>query len=341
MKVSIIGASGYAGAELLRILVKHPEVDLVYATSRQYESRPIKELYPNLNSFIDLKFSNESPKTIAQKSDFVFTSTPHTAAMKLILELVESDIKIVDLSGDFRFLDYKNYEYWYHTKHIAKELNEKFVYGLPELYRKEIKKANYVSNPGCFPTGAILALYPILESKNIDFSKVIVDSKTGSSGAGASPKKFTIHSQCEGRVKPYKPISHRHTGEMEQELSRVSKKSINVAFTPHLVPVTRGIESSCYIYYNEEDDFESYYKKAYGGEYFVRFLGEDIPDLKSVVGSNFVDVGLAKDERINRLTIFSAIDNLIKGASGQAVQNFNLMCNFDEKQAIDQIALNP
>ena len=341
MKVSIIGASGYVGVELLRILSKHPEVELVYANSRQYEGKAISEIHTNLNSIVDMKFSNEKPQVIAQKSDCIFTSTPHTAAMKLILELVESDVKIIDMSGDFRFNNHKDYEFWYDTKHIAQELNEKFVYGLPELHRAEIKKASYVSNPGCYPTSVILALNPLIKSKSIDFDHIVVDAKSGTSGAGATPEQFTLHAECDGNIKPYNPIKHRHIGEMEQEFSNLAKKQVKVAFTPHLIPITRGIVSSCYVFYEGSEDFASLYKKAYAGEYFVRFLGETIPDLQSVVGTNFVDVGLVQDTRMNRLIAFSAIDNLIKGAAGQAVQNFNLMCNYDEKTAIDQVALNP
>ena len=341
MKVSIIGASGYVGAELLRIISKHPEVELIYATSRQYNGKFISEIHSNLNSIINMKFSNDNPQTIAQKSDVVFTSTPHTAAMKLILELVESDVKIVDMSGDFRFTNHKDYETWYETNHIAEELNEKFVYGLPELHRTQIKKASYVANPGCYPTSAILALYPLMKSSSLDFDRIIVDAKSGTSGAGANPKQFTLHAECDGTIKPYNPLKHRHIGEMEQELSKIANRSIKIGFTPHLIPITRGILSSCYVFYQNAEDFTNMYKEAYSNEYFVRFIGENVPELKSVIGSNFVDVGIITDKRVNRIIAFSAIDNLVKGAAGQAVQNFNIMCNFEEKTAIDQIALNP
>ena len=341
MKVSIIGASGYVGAELVRILSKHPEVELLYTTSRQYAGEHLANVHTNLRSIVDLTFSNENPKVIAEKSDIVFTSTPHTEAMKLILELCESDVKIIDMSGDFRFDKYTDYETWYNQEHFAKELNSKFVYGLPELYRSQIKKAHYVSTPGCYPTSVILALYPLVKSPNIDLDHIVVDSKSATSGAGATPSSFILHSECDGRIKPYNPIKHRHIGEMEQELSKAAKKPIKISFTPHLIPITRGIVLTSHLFCHAADDFSQKMRDAYSNEYFVRFTQDALPDLGSVIGSNYIDIGLVDDKRMNRLVVVSAIDNLVKGAAGQAVQNMNLMCNFPEKTGIDQVPLRP
>ena len=339
--VSIIGGTGYTGSELLRILSNHPEVEIKYITSRKMDGVKITKLHPNLKCIKNLDnmtFKNIPPEDI--DSDFVFCATPHGASMKIVPELYEKGIKIIDLSGDYRFEDLNTYEEWYNLEHTGK-LDA--VYGLPELHREDIKKAKLVANPGCFPTGSILALAPLVKEDLIE-DRIIVDSKTGVSGAGVNPSETTHFPNVNENINPYKMTTHRHSPEIEKELEKLTNKNIKLSFTPHLAPITRGILTTAHSFLKEDVDREhiiDVYEKFYKNEPFVRIFDEGAPTLTGVRGSNFCDIGGFEVDRHGRLVVVSAIDNLVKGASGQAVHNMNLMAGFDETESLLYGGLKP
>jgi len=333
--IGIVGASGYTGGELLRFLRDHTKVKSVSITSRKFDGFPVYKVHPHLRDS-DLIFENISPDKI--DADLVFTATPHGASMKLVPALVEKDIKVVDLSGDYRFEDIDVYEKWYGYKHL---FPLEAVYGLPEIYRDEIRNSKLVANPGCFPTGSILACLPIVEEKLVD--TLIIDSKTGVSGAGINPTTVTHYPNCSDNVVPYAVTNHRHMPEIQQELGKLG--DVKVSFTPHLVPVIRGILTTVHTFL-KEDLTSNYVKEIYDGFYgdepFVRVLGDgEIPRLSSVRGSNYCDIGCFEIDENGRIVIISAIDNLVKGASGQAIQNMNIMFGFDETESLDVLGLHP
>jgi len=333
IRVSIIGGSGYTGGELLRILSNHPQVEIDYITSRKLDGVPVTKVHKNLRGIEALEgltFKNIPPEDI--DSDFVFCATPHGVSMEIVPVLYERDIRIIDLSGDYRFEDIEVYERWYNRRHTGKLEG---VYGLPEIYRESIRRGKLVANPGCFPTGAILLLAPLIKEGIIE-ERILIDSKTGVSGAGITPTDTTHFPNINENIIPYKVISHRHTPEIEKELKKLSTRDIKVFFTPHLVPVTRGILTTAYVFLQEERDREELldiYRRFYRGEPFIRILQEDIPSLSGVRGSNFCDITLEVD-RDGRVVLISAIDNLVKGASGQGVQNMNIMARFDEREGL-------
>jgi N-acetyl-gamma-glutamyl-phosphate reductase len=335
IRVGIVGASGYTGGELLRFLDGHPKVEVVAATSRQFEGTPIYKVHPHLRD-VNLKFQNLSPGEI--DADLVFTATPHGASLKIIPELIENGLKVVDLSGDYRFNDLEVYEKWYGNKH-QKIL--KAIYGLPELYRERIKEANLVANPGCFPTGGILATYPLVSEKLVD--TIIIDSKTGISGAGVKPTLATHYPLCGDNVGAYSVTTHRHMPEIQEKLSEAGE--VKVSFTPHLVPVIRGILSTVHTFLLE-DVTSSYVKEIYDefyeGEPFVRVLDAgEIPRLSAVRGSNYCHIGCFDIDENGRMVVVSSIDNLVKGASGQAVHNMNIMYGFRENESLDMMGMHP
>ena len=335
IKVGIIGASGYTGGELLRFLKNHPDTELVAATSRQYDGQPIYKVHPNLRD-LEMKFENLKPDEM--DADLVFTATPHGASMKIVPELLENDMRVVDLSGDYRFENIETYEKWYGFEHTNPL---KAVYGLPEINREHIKTADLVANPGCYPTGAILACLPIVSEKIVD--TIVVDSKSGVSGAGVTPSEATHYPNCSDSVSPYAVITHRHGPEIQEKLSKIG--NCRVSFTPHLVPVIRGIMTTVHSFIKEDVSSEyvhEIYKEFYDGEPFVRVLDPgEIPRLSSVRGSNYCHIGCFDIDENGRLVVASAIDNLVKGASGQAVHNMNLMFGIPETQSIDQVGLHP
>ncbi|AEH06561.1 N-acetyl-gamma-glutamyl-phosphate reductase [Methanothermococcus okinawensis] len=339
--VSIIGGTGYTGSELLRILSNHPEVEIKYITSRKMDGVKITKLHPNLKGIKNLDnttFKNIFPADI--DSDFVFCATPHGASMHIVPELYEKGMKIIDLSGDYRFEDISTYEEWYNLKHTGK-LDA--VYGLPELHREDIKKTKLVANPGCFPTGAILALAPLVKEDLIE-DRIIVDSKTGVSGAGVNPSETTHFPNVNENIKPYKLTTHRHSPEIEKELEKLTNKNIKLSFTPHLAPITRGILTTTHTFLKENvkrAEVIDIYKKFYKNEPFVRIFDEGAPTLTGVRGSNFCDIGGFEVDKYGRLVMVSAIDNLVKGASGQAIQNMNLMAGFNETEALLYGGLKP
>lgn len=348
VNVAIIGASGYTGGELIRLLYNHPEVEITTVTSRKNDGKEIYKVHPNLRG-LDLKFENKDPKDLDE--DIVFTATPHGASMKIIPDIIENtDAKVIDLSGDYRFDDYAVYEDWYPFKHTPYIPS---VYGLPEIHREEIKKSRLVGNPGCFTTGAILSGYPLSDEKLAD--RMIFDSKTGVSGAGISPSETTHYPNIADNVNPYKITTHRHTPEIAQELNRFS--NVKVSFTPILVPVIRGIYTTNHVLFNEDAGFSfntqeeredigkqvcEIYKEHYDNEPFVKVLDYgEIPKLSSVRGSNYVHIGGFEVDRSGQLVVLSAIDNLVKGAGGQAIENMNLLCGFDEKLGLDFFGVHP
>jgi N-acetyl-gamma-glutamyl-phosphate reductase len=335
LQVGIIGASGYTGGELLRFLHNHPDVEVVVATSRQHAGLAIRKVHPHLQD-LDLNFQDISPGDV--DADLVFTATPHGASMNIVPQLVEKGMKVVDLSGDYRFKDLETYEKWYGLKH---ENPLDAVYGMPEIYRESIKKAQLVANPGCYPTGAILAALPLVNEELVEF--IIVDSKSGVSGAGIKPTPATHYPNCGDNVVAYNVTSHRHMPEIQEKLSEYSP--VKVGFTPHLVPVIRGILTTLHCYPRDEVDTDvmvDLYQKFYQEEPFIRVLEDgEVPRLSSVRGSNYCHIGAFQTDDNGRLVVVSAIDNMVKGASGVAVQNMNLMCGFPETLSLEGIGLHP
>lgn len=336
--VAIIGASGYTGGELLRMLSVHPEVEVTEITSRKLDGEPVHKTHPHVRD-TGLVFRDKKPSEI--DADLVFTATPHGASMKIVPDLLETGAKVVDLSGDYRYRDTAVYEKWYGMEHTS---DAEAVFGLPELYRDDIKKANLVANPGCFPTGAILSSFPLVDNDLVD--RIIIDSKTGVSGAGVSPSGVTHYPNIADNVNPYKISSHRHMSEIQQELHGFD--DVKVSFTPHLVPVNRGIQTTSHSFLKEEnlditpDEIRKLYEKQYGGEYFIKLMDEgEIPHLSSVRGSNFVHIGGFEIDETGRLVMLSCIDNLVKGASGQAIQNMNILLGLDETLGLRHLGLHP
>lgn len=333
--VAIIGASGYTGGELLRFLLKHPEVNIKAATSRQYDGVNISKVHPHLRGE-NFKFKDVALEDI--DADLVFTATPHGASMNIVPDLINRDIRVIDLSGDYRFDDIDIYEKWYGLKHSAPI---EAVYGLPEVYRDKIKGSNLIANPGCFPTGAILATLPLVKEKLVE--NVVVDSKTGVSGAGVNPTDVTHFPNCSDNVIPYAVTTHRHMPEIQQEVSKWG--DVKISFTPHLVPVIRGIITTVHTFLNQDissNEIKELYERFYDEEPFLRILDlDEMPRLSAVRGSNYCDIGCFQIDSNGRIVVVSAIDNLVKGASGQAVHNMNLMFGFDEKESLDIIGLHP
>lgn len=334
MKVAVFGASGYTGLELLRILALHDGAEVVEATSRQYKGKKVSEVFPALRGFYDHLAFSDPGDVKSVKADLAFSAMPHGASQEVVPELLKGP-KVVDLSADFRLRDPGVYKAWY-GEHKSTELLSQAVYGLPELKREEIKGARLVANPGCYPTSAVLALAPLARKGLLAEGTVIIDSKSGASGAGRNASIETSFVEVAGGFKAYKVGCHRHTPEIEQELSTAAGGPLGVRFTPHLIPASRGILTTAYADLNGEvssSDLFSLYGEFYSGERFVRLLPEcSFPDISQVRGSNFCDIGLFADRK--RVIVVSAIDNLVKGASGQAVQNMNLMFGFPEEKAL-------
>ena len=344
MKVSIIGATGYAGAELLRILHNHPQAEVVHITSESHTGEPISAIYPHMRGIYDQKLmSMKEIEKIGADSDFVFIGLPHGHAMAVGKALADTNVRIIDLGADYRFRDTSIYEKWYKVGHTHKDA--KRVYGLAELYRDRIKDAKIIGNAGCYTTASILALAPLAKNHLIDVDTIVVDAKSGVSGAGRSAKLQNHFPEMYDNFKAYNVGGHRHTPEIEQAVTDLSGEPCVLSFTPHLVPMSRGILSTCYAKLKagvKPEMVDAAYEKLYGKEYFVRLLGRGgYPSVKEVRGSNFCDLGWHIDERVGRVIVLSAIDNLVKGAAGQAVQNFNIACGFDEKLGLDMVPVYP
>ena len=348
-KVGVVGATGYIGGELLRLLITHPKAELAVATSRKEAGEYLYRVHPNLRGFTDLKFSEPNIDRISDACDLVFTATPHGSSVKIVPRLLEVGLRVVDLSADFRLRKPEEYPKWYGWEHPFPDLLEKAVYGLPELHRDEIRKAPLVANPGCISTSAILALAPLAKVDFIDLDRVVVDSKIGSSAAGAQPSLSTHHPERSGVVRPYKAVGHRHTAEVEQEIGALANREIRIALSAHAVDIVRGILSTTHLFTTREVEAPEIwrdYRSFYANEPFIRFVRDRrglyrLPDPKVVVGTNFCDIGFEIDEHVNRLVVLSSLDNLVKGGAGAAIQNMNIMLGIDETTGLLQPSLHP
>jgi len=331
INIGIIGANGYTGFELMKILSRHPNARLQILTSRSQKGKKITEAYPSLTALKDQSFEDVDMDKLS-KTDVVFSCLPHASSAEICAKLYKSGVKVIDLSADFRYKDIELYENTYKVKHPAPELLKSAVYGLPELYRDQIKNSSLVGNPGCYPTSAILPLYPLLKENIINNSSLIIDSKSGTSGAGKKADVDLIFSEVNESLKAYAVTTHRHTSEIEEVLSLNSKSDVTVCFTPHLLPITRGILSAIYAPLNTAvtmDDIYSIYAQYYQSEPFVKVI-QELPQIKWVANTNNIFIGFRIDSKNNMLIIISVLDNLIKGASGQAVQNMNIMFGLPE-----------
>ncbi len=339
IKVGIIGASGYAGAELLRLLLSHEDVDIVSIGARSYVDQYVYELYPSFYGICDMIF--ESDEDVLKKAELVFASLPHGLSEKYAKYCDENGKKFIDLGADFRLDDEKDYQDWYHLDYHEKALHEKRVYGLSEINRDKIKEATIIGNPGCYPTSITLGLYPLLKHHMNASYDIVIDSKSGTTGAGKSLSEDTHFPRCNQSFHPYKIGNHRHTPEIEQELSKMNEHKIHVTFTPHLLPVNRGIVSTMYVSLKENISFEDVvevYQETYQNEYFVRVLPVgQVADLKFVKYSNYCDISLHYDQRNHRLIVISTIDNMVKGAAGQAIQNMNIMYGIEETKGLKMV----
>jgi N-acetyl-gamma-glutamyl-phosphate reductase len=345
LNIAIVGSSGYTGGELFRILLNHPGVIVTAVTSERSAGKPITDIFPHLLSLTDLVCEPLDPASIAKKADIAFLALPHVTAQEAAYRLHSLGVKVVDLSADYRLADPAVYEQWYEHKHQYPDLLKTAVYGLPELHRDAIRKAKLVANPGCYPTSAILGLAPVIRKKMVDLATLVIDSKSGVSGAGRSPGLTYHFPEANEAFMAYKVGSHRHTPEIEQELSLVAGSKVTLSFTPHLVPMNRGILSTIYGKLTGSADtgaLHAAFAAFYRNEPFVRVLpAGQFPNVRNVRGSNFCDIGVHADGRTGRAVIVAAIDNLVKGASGQAVQNMNLMAGFDETAGLKFAGLCP
>ncbi len=344
LKASIIGSTGYVGKELVKILMNHQEVELVHLVSSSCAGKNIAEVFPEFLNKLDKKLVNLNLDVLSQDSDMVFTALPHTVSMDVVPELLKKGVKVVDLSADYRIKDSAVYQEWYKKElnQISKGLLPEAVYGLPEIYLDEIKDASLVANPGCYPTSVILGIAPLLKYHFVEPEGIIIDSKSGTSGAGKKLSLGLHFAECNENFKAYKVVRHNHIPEVEQELSFIyfgadnkeQTKGIKVSFTPHLLPINRGILSTCYLSlkgFRKEEEVLEIYQKYYHKAPFVRiFEPPNLPEIKFVAGTNYCDIGFSIDERVGKIKVISVIDNLLKGAAGQAVQNMNIMSGFPE-----------
>lgn len=346
LQVAILGASGYTGAELIRILLNHKKVEIAALVANSNAGQKIEQLYPHLIHYNlpELKKVEEVDFT---KIDAVFGCLPHTTSQetfkKILGDAKNSHLKIFDLSADFRLEDPDDYQKWYDHEHIAKDLQPQAVYGLTEIHRNKIKKSNLIACPGCYPTSALLPLIPLLQNNLIEKHDIIIDSKSGTSGAGRSVKQGNLFCEVNESVKAYSIGKHRHIGEIEQELSKAADEKLEIDFTPHLLPINRGIISTIYAKINPKfslADIQNCLETKYADEPFVRVISGE-PNIKDVVGTNFCVMSAKKAHTKNKVIIVSVIDNLCKGASGQAVQNMNLVFGFDEKESLELTPLFP
>ncbi len=337
IRVGILGATGYAGAELVRLLCAHKDAEITMLASKTYAGQKMSEVIPSLRGICDVVLEEADPEVACEKCDVVFTALPHGVSHEVIKALYEKGLKVIDLSGDFRYNDIKVYEEWYGVEHACPNLLKESVYGLCELHREDIKKTSLVGNPGCYTTCSILGLAPLVAKGIIETKNIIIDAKSGVSGAGRGLALQTHFAECTETMKAYKVATHRHTSEIEQELSLLAGEDIVLSFTPHLVPMKRGILVTEYANLKKphtKEELLDIYKEFYKGEKFVRVL-DTLPEVKNITGSNYVDIGLTVDTRLNRVVVVAVIDNLIKGAAGQAIQNMNLLFGLPESEGLD------
>ncbi|MEE0199439.1 MAG: N-acetyl-gamma-glutamyl-phosphate reductase [Muricomes sp.] len=345
IKVGIIGSTGYAGGELVRILTSHKDAEIVWYGSRSYIDKKYADVYQNMFQIVDAVCMDDNMDELAEQVDVIFTATPQGLCASLVSEDILSKVKIIDLSADFRMKDVSVYEKWYGIQHKSPRFIEEAVYGLCEINREAIKKARLVANPGCYTTCSILTAYPLAKEGLIDMSTLIIDAKSGTSGAGRGAKLPNLYCEVNENIKPYGVAAHRHTPEIEEQLGYAAGEQVVLNFTPHLVPMNRGILSTEYAKLVKNvtcQDIKAVYDTYYADEKFVRVLGEGIwPETKWVEGSNYVDINFKIDDRTGRIIMMGAIDNLVKGAAGQAVQNMNLMFGLKESEGLELVPMFP
>ena len=345
IKAGIIGATGYAGAEIVRLLMGHPEVEIKWYGSRSYIDQRYADIYRNMFQIVEDVCKDDNLDKLADEVDVIFTATPQGFCASVINEEILAKAKVIDLSADFRIKDVGIYEKWYGIEHKSPEYIKEAVYGLCEINREDIKKARIVANPGCYTTCSILSLYPLVKEGLIDPSTIIIDAKSGTSGAGRGAKVDNLFCEVNENMKAYGVATHRHTPEIEEQLGYAAGEDIVLNFTPHLVPMNRGILVTAYASLKEKVSYETVkaaYDKYYAKEKFVRVLDKDVcPQTKWVEGSNYVDVNFKIDERTGRVIVMGALDNLVKGAAGQAVQNMNLVFGLEESMGLDLVPMFP
>jgi N-acetyl-gamma-glutamyl-phosphate/LysW-gamma-L-alpha-aminoadipyl-6-phosphate reductase len=348
MRIGIIGGSGYVGGELLRLLLLHPQAEVTMVTSRQSAGEYVFNVHPNLRGLTQLKFVPQDMAELQKNCDLIFTATPHGGSVNLVPKLLEAGLKVIDMSADFRLKNPVDYETYYGWKHAHPEMLKDAVYGLPELHREEIKNAKLVACAGCEATAAILGLAPIVKAGLIDKDKIVVDLKVGSSGGGSKPSLASHHPERFGGVRPYKVVGHRHIAEVEQELAPLGEP-VKISFTPHAVNMVRGILATIHTFPKQpivSKDVWKALRGMYGNEPFVRLVKYlkgpyQLPDPKITMGTNFCDVGFEIDEHANRLIMFSAVDNMVKGAAGQGVQCLNIVMGIDETTGLKSTGFHP
>lgn len=348
-RISVMGGSGYVGGELLRLLISHPATELQSVTSQRHAGEPVYRVHPNLRGLTNLKFQEHNVETVTENSEVVFTALPHGKSVSAVPDILQRGLRVIDMTADFRLRKPGAYKEYYGFEHDHPELLGKSVYGLPELHRNDIRSSQLVAVPGCMATAATLGLAPLIAGHLIDTSKIVIDAKIGSSGAGVSPTVASHHSERSDGVRPYKATGHRHIAEIEQELELLGHDEVRVSFTPHAVNMVRGILTTTHAFAKAkvtEKDLWKTYRAQYGGEPFIRMVSDKkglygLPNPKVTVGTNFCDIGFEIDPHAQRIIVFTALDNLTKGAAGQAVQCFNIMTGIDERTGLTLSGLHP
>ncbi|MFU8838001.1 MAG: N-acetyl-gamma-glutamyl-phosphate reductase [Thiohalomonadaceae bacterium] len=342
IKVGIVGGTGYTGVELLRLLAGHPQVELRVITSRSEEGLAVAEMFPNLRGHVDLSFSAPDPQALAA-CDVVFFATPNGIAMTQVAELLAAGVKVIDLAADFRIKDIAVWEKWYGMKHACPELVEEAVYGLPEVNRAAIREARLVANPGCYPTAVTLGFLPLLEAGLIDTASLIADAKSGASGAGRGANVAMLLSEVDSSFKAYAAAGHRHLPEISEKLGLLAGGKVGLTFVPHLLPMIRGIHATLYgRLCGQAEDLQALYEQRYADEAFVDVLPAGAhPETRTVRGGNMCRIAVHRPQGADTVVVLSVIDNLVKGAAGQAVQNMNIMCGLDERAGLNMIAVMP
>jgi N-acetyl-gamma-glutamyl-phosphate reductase len=342
LAVGVVGGTGYTGVELLRLLVTHPQVELRYITSRSESGNKVADMFPNLRGFTDLCFTEPSVEALAE-CDVVFFATPNGTAMKMVPELIKNDVRVIDLAADFRLKDVAVWKQWYGMDHACTDVLADAVYGLPEINRANIKSAKVVANPGCYPTAVTLGFLPLIENGLIDDQHLIADAKSGVSGAGRGASVATLQAESAENFKPYGVDGHRHLPEIKQTLANAAGHDVGLTFVPHLLPMIRGIEASLYATIKTDvSDLHQLYMERYANEPFVDVLPEGVmPETRSVKGANTCRISVFRPQQGDTVVVSSVIDNLMKGAAGQAIQNMNIMFGLDEAEGLNLVALLP
>ncbi len=349
LRIGIIGGSGYVGSELLRLLILHPQAKVTMVTSRQSVGEYIFNVHPNLRGLTQLKFVPQDMVELQKNCDLIFTATPHGGSVNLVPKLLDAGLKVIDMSADFRLKNPADYETYYGWKHAHPEMLKEAAYGLPELHREEIKNAKLVACPGCMATSAILGLAPIVKAGLVDKDKIVVDLKVGSSGGGSKPTASSHHPERFSGVRPYQVVGHRHTAEVEQELNALTNETVKISFTPHAVNMVRGILATIHTFPKQKVENKDLWKALrgmYGNEPFVSLVKYQkgpyqLPDPKVTMGTNFCDIGFEIDDHASRLLLFSALDNMTKGASGQGIQCMNILMGIDETTGLKSTGFHP